>query len=172
MKEKNQPIIQINNLEQIGMVVENLEEAMESMWQTFGIGPWHVLIFTPKMIKENNHYGKPSKSGMKLAICQMKNIQLELMQPTGNEGIYHDFIKKYGNGIQHVGWHKVKTEQDFFATKTKLENAGMPCIWSGHLPQGRFAYFDTLKKLNTLLEIAWFEPNATTKPNYIYPSLD
>ena len=170
MTKYNKPIIKITSLEQIGMVVENLEQSMESMWQTFGIGPWSVLIFTPEMIKENKHYGKPSKSGMKLAICQVENTQLELMQPVVDEGIYHDFAKRHGDGIQHLGWYKIKTEHEFFTTKTKLENSGMPCIWSGHLPQGRFAYFDTMKKLNTILEVAWFEPNVVTKPDYIYPS--
>ena len=164
------PIIKITNLEQIGMVVPDLTKAMDDMWKNFGIGPWNVLIYTPDRLKEVRYYNKPSKSGGKIGLCQVGKVQFELIEPIGKDNIYYDFVNKYGNGIQHLGWYKVETEEDFYVTVKKLEAAGFPCIWSGHSPRSRFAYFDTTKILNTILEVIWLDKKANVKPDYIYPS--
>ena len=170
MLKTHKPIIKITELEQVGMVVSNLTKSMDSMWQTFGIGVWNVFIYQPDRIKETKYYGKPSKSGMKIAFCSVGKIQLELIEPIGEDNIYHDFEKEYGNGIQHLGLHKVQTEKDFFIETKILEEAGFPCIWSGRSPRGRFGYFDTLKSLNTLLEVVWVDSEINIEPDYIYPS--
>lgn len=174
MLKNNEPIIKITELEQVGMVVGDLKKAMDSMGRDFGIAPWQVITYLPEQqVKETKYYGKPSKSGMKLAFCNVGKIQFELIEPIGDDNIYRDFEKKYGNGIQHLGWYKTKTEQEFFATTKKLEAAGYPCIWTARSPRGRFGYFDTAKSLNTILEVTWLNPNAPSfKPDYIYPSND
>jgi methylmalonyl-CoA/ethylmalonyl-CoA epimerase len=168
MKNIN-PVIQITELEQVGMVVSDLKKSMDSMIQNFGIGPWKVFIFSPEHIKETAYYGQASKSGMKIALCYVGKIQFELIEPIGEDNIYYDFEKQHGSGIQHLGLHKVKSEQDFFSTKDALEAAGFPCIWTGKSPRTRFGYFDTTKSLNTILEVVWFIPGATVEPDYIYP---
>lgn len=170
MRKNNEPIIKITELEQVGMVVSDLKKAMDSMGQDFGIAPWQVITYAPEQqVTETKYYGKPSKSGMKLAFCNVGKIHFELIEPIGEDNIYHDFAKKYGNGIQHLGWYKTKTEQDFFATVQKLETAGYPCIWSARSPRGRFGYCDTTKTLNTILEVIWADPNVPAfKPDYIY----
>ncbi|MCL5260169.1 MAG: VOC family protein [Gammaproteobacteria bacterium] len=171
MPKSNNPVIQITSFEQVGMVVKDLTDSMNSMWNNFGIGPWDVRIYNPERIREAKYYGKPSKSGMKAAFCYVGKIQLELVEPIGEDNIFRDFEKLHGNGIQHLGWHIVKTEQDFFAITSKLNEAGHACIWSARSPRGRFAYFDTMKTLNTLLEVVWVDPEAAAvQPDYIYPA--
>jgi methylmalonyl-CoA/ethylmalonyl-CoA epimerase len=154
------------------MVVADLKIAMDSMWQNFGIAPWRVFTYLPEQhVKETMYCGKPSKSGMKLAFCNVGKIQFELIEAIGEDNIYHEFVKKNGNGIQHLGLHKIKTEQEFFAVTKKLEAAGYPCIWSGRSPRARFGYFDTVRSLNTILECVWLDPDAPSlEPDYIYPT--
>jgi methylmalonyl-CoA/ethylmalonyl-CoA epimerase len=144
---------------------------MQEMWQNFGIGPWQVYIYEPNQLKDVKYFGKPSKSGMKVALAQIGNTLLELIEPIGKDNIYYAFIQKNGYGINHFGYYRVKSETDFFATIKKLETAGFPCIWSGLSPRGnRFAYIDTTKALHTVLEILWVNEKAPMlKPNRVFP---
>ena len=165
----NKPIIKITNLEQVGMAVPNLDQAMSNMWKDFGIGPWKVLSLTPNKLNDVTYHHKPSISGMKVAFSQVGKVQLELIEPIGDDNIYRDFINKYGNGVQHLGWYKTTNKQDFFATIKKLEDAGFPCIFAGRNQYAYFAYVDTTKTLNTILEVVFIN-DPTFKPDYIYPT--
>ena len=165
----NKPIIKITDLEQVGMVVPNLDQAMSNMWENFGIGPWKVLSFTPDRLSDVKYYHRASISGMKISFCQVGKIQLELIEPIGDDNAYRDFVNKYGNGIQHLGWYKTASEEDFFATIKKLEDAGFPCIFEGRNQYAYFAYLDTTKALNTILEVVFIN-DLNFKPDYIYPT--
>jgi hypothetical protein len=167
---KSDHIIKIKNLEQVGMVVQDITANMQNMWNVFGIGPWDVYVYEPGDLKDILYYGKPSKSGMKIARTKVGKCEIELVEPIGQDNIYQDFANKYGNGIQHLGWHVVDNEAEFFTTMQAMEKANFPCIWSGRSPRGRFAYFDTMHVLNTLLEMAWIDESANSvSPSYIYP---
>jgi hypothetical protein len=50
MSDSNHPLIKIEELQQVGMVVRNVDKTMESMWNNFGIGPWKVFISDEKVI--------------------------------------------------------------------------------------------------------------------------
>jgi hypothetical protein len=162
-------VIKIKSLKQIGMVVDDITNNMQRMWNFFGIGPWDVYEYKPGILQEVLYYGNPSKSGMKIAIAKLGNSEIELIEPLGQDNIYQDFLRKYGNGMQHLGWYIVDSESEFFNTIKSMENVGFSCIWSGRSPRGRFAYFDTINVLNTLLEMAWFDQGAAVQPSYIYP---
>lgn len=169
MNQQNH-IIKIKNLEQVGMVVQDITTNMQNMWNTFGIGPWDVYVYEPGILQDVLYYKKPSKSGMKVARTKVGKCEIELVEPIGQDNIYQDFANKYGDGIQHLGWHVVESEEKFFTTMQTMEKANFPCIWSGRSPRGRFAYFDTTRVLNTLLEAAWIDKNAKgASPTYVYP---
>lgn len=169
MANSNQPVIKIKELEQVGMVVGDLTERMETMWNTFGIGPWDVYIFEPGSLIDVKYYGKPSRSGMKVARAKVGPMEIELIEPIGEDNIYRDFVKKQGNGVQHLGWHKVDTLEAVAETTRRLEEAGFPCIWCGRTYRSAFAYFDTLKALNTILEVIWWDKTITPHPSYTFP---
>jgi methylmalonyl-CoA/ethylmalonyl-CoA epimerase len=164
--------LKVKELEQVGMVVYNLEESVKKMWHDFGIGPWDVYVntHTPDLLKEVKYYGKPSSSGMKIAMAQVGPMQIELIEPIGTDNIYADFLKKHGEGIQHLGWYKTKTEKEFFEKMHELEQAGFPCIFSGRSYRSRFAYFDTTKALHTIFEIIWVDQKIPPRPSYKFPA--
>ncbi|MGD9108250.1 MAG: VOC family protein [Gammaproteobacteria bacterium] len=163
-------IIKIKNLEQVGMVVQDITTSMQSMWDTFGIGPWDVYVYEPEILQDVLYYNNPSKSGMKVARTKVGKCEIELVESIGQDNIYQDFANKYGNGIQHLGWHVVESEEEFFTTMQAMEKAGFPCIWSGRSPRGRFAYFDTASVLHTLLEMAWIDKDSShVPPTYVFP---
>ncbi len=178
MVNGSQPVSKITSLTQVCMVVNDIDKSMESLWKTFGIGPWNVSLrdFNSKIdgetISNMTYRGKPAQFGYKMAGTQNKlgDIYIELIQPTAGDNIYRDFLRENGEGIQHLGWQVVDTQKEFAETWKKLEAAGFPCIQSGHLYSTDFAYFDTTKALNTILEVVWRDPTKKRPaPKYVYP---
>ena len=169
MVEPGHPVLRVKELEQVGMVVGNIDERMETMWNTFGIGPWDVYVFSPDVLTDVKYYGKPSRSGMKVARAKIGPMEIELIEPIGDDNVYRDFVDRFGDGIQHLGWHKAESKEAVSEAIEKLEKAGFPCIWTGVTYRSAFAYFDTTKALNTILEVIWFDASITPSPTYTYP---
>ena len=170
MVNSSQPVIKITDLEQVCMVVHDIEKSMRAMWETFGIGPWDIYVCNADFVREKTYYGKPAQFGYKVARTHDKlgSIEIELIQPLEGDNIYSDFLKEHGEGIQHLAWLKVDSLEAFNETKQKLEAAGFPCIMSGNSFRA-FAYFDTTKVLNTLLEMIHWDPSVTSKPDGVFP---
>ena len=163
------PVIQIRELQQVGMVVGNLDEKMKAMWEAFGIGPWTVTIFKPGSFSEIRYNGKPSRSGLKVGIAKLANLEIELLEPIGEDNIYHEFIKKYGDCVHHFGWYVAETPEAFAEAVKAMEKAGFPDVWSGRGKNVLFAYFDTTKVFNSMIELTWRAPGATMPTSYIFP---
>lgn len=174
----NQELIKIADLSQVCMVVHDAEKTMLSLWKTFGIGPWNIYIrdFESKIdgesIRDMTYYGKPAQFGYKVVHTQNKlgGIFIELIQPLAGENIYRDFLRENGEGVHHLGWHIVETQEAFDETWKKLEAEGFPCMMSARLYASAIAYFDTTKVLNTILEVAWRDPTKTRPaPVRVFP---
>ncbi len=164
MQALPEPIIKVTELGQVCMVVHDIEKTMKSLWNTFGIGPWYMNIRDPnsksnaECITNMTYYGKPAKFGYIVAQAHLGNIALELIQPTSGDSIHRDFLRDHGEGVQHLGWYIVNSLETFTETTRILDKAGFPCIMSGRLYSSAFAYFDTTKVLNTILEMVWRDP--------------
>jgi len=163
------PVINVTELEQVGFAVHNVDKSMEQMWNTFGIGPWNILVMDPYNTDTMTYYGKPARFSVKIACTQKKlgGMEIELLEPIAGDNIYADFLKDHGEGLHHLGWHKVDSLQSFQKTFRELEKAGFPCMMSGASANFAFGYFDTTKVLNTLLEVLWVQ--GPPPPYSIFP---
>ncbi len=173
-----QSMIKITELEQVCIVVHDLDKSMESLWNTFGIGPWDVYIRDPDSTLDNEslsdmtYYGKPTRFSYKMASThnKMGGILIELIQPGEGDNIYSDFLEENGEGIHHLGWYVADNPEEFGKTTRKLEKEGFPCIMSGRVYNAAFAYFDTTKVLNTILEVVWRDPSRKRPvPSRVFP---
>ena len=176
MNISNTPVIKISELWQVCFVVYDMDKTMQSMWNTFGIGPWEVYIRDPESknnsecMTDMTYYGKPSRFHYIMARTTGTGMKLELIQPVEGDNIYSDFLKDHGEGIQHLGWYVVDSLETFAQTTRKLEQAGFPCIMSARLYSSAFAYFDTTKVLNTILEVIWQDPTRNRPaPLRVFP---
>lgn len=173
MLKKDRHAIKVSELEDISFVVRDIDKSMENMWKTFGIGPWTIKTVTADMFSHMSYHGKPGRFNFKIARTQNKlgGIYIELLQPLEGDNIYRDFLNEHGEGIQHVGHHKVDSKEEFDESMKALEDAGFPCLASGLFKNTAFAYFDTKKVMNTILEMTWIDPSAepSTPPDRIYP---
>jgi methylmalonyl-CoA/ethylmalonyl-CoA epimerase len=159
-------VIKITDLNQVCMVVNDLDKSMASLWRTFGMGPWdiHVRDYESEneaeSIRDMTYYGKPAQFSYKMASTHDKfgGVFIELIQPVAGDNIYRDFLKKNGEGIHHLGWHVVESQEAFAETWKRLEEGGFPCMMSARLYHTAVAYFDTTKVLGTILEVVWRDP--------------
>ena len=172
MANLSQPVINVTNLEQVCMVVRDVNKSIESLWNTFGIGPWNVFIINSSVLNEMTYHGKPAKFSFKMARTKNKvgGFEIELMEPLEGDSTYRDFLTKHGEGIHHLGWQRLDSPEAVAETMKSLEKAGFPYLMSGRSPDSSFAYIDTTKVLKTILELFWLNPSATPlRPVRVFP---
>lgn len=166
MANAKKPVLHIDNIDQVCMVVRNLDKSMESMWETFGIGPWNIMTIGPDGFDEMTYHGKPAKFSFKMARTQNKigGCEVELIEPLEGNSTYRDFLNEHGEGIHHIGWHRLDSAESVAEAVRSLEEAGFPCLMSARSSITAFAYVDTTKVLDTILELIWLSPVASSLP--------
>lgn len=83
----------------IGVLVNDIEKAMEYYTKTFGIGPWQSF----GELRENAlYYGEPHKLCYKAAMAPFGALELELIEPTEEKSVFADDLKANGEGMHHV----------------------------------------------------------------------
>ena len=95
----------------------------------------------------------------KITLNKIGGNIIELIEPTEGESIFHDFLKERGEGLYHIGPHKVSTLETFNQTSKDLEQAGYPCLMSCRTRGVAFSFFDTTKTLHNILEVVWVDPS-------------
>jgi len=161
MAEPIQPKIRVPEIEQTCLMVRDIQKSMESLWETFGIGPWTVYVYEPSSLTEMKYQGREGYFGMQLARAKWGVIELELIQPLEGENIYSDFLEEHGETLHHLGWFKV---ENLAETTKRMEELGFPCLMSGRTYRSRFAYFDTTKVLGTILEAVETDASVPLRP--------
>jgi catechol 2,3-dioxygenase-like lactoylglutathione lyase family enzyme len=86
---------------QVGVVVRNLNEAIEYYSKMFGLGPFQTIEFAPA-----HHWvkGKPTPIRLKIGMCLWGSIQLELIEPLEGDAPHKWFLEEKGEGLQHLGF--------------------------------------------------------------------
>ncbi len=169
MLDSNQTVIKIDKISHVGFVVYDLDKYMKSLWNNFCIGPWDIGIrdynssSPEEAITDMTYYGRPGQFSYRLAVSRNRfgGIRIELIQPISGDSIYRDFLRDHGDGIHHFGGYAGDSLEDFNDTIKTLEKKGFPCIMSGRSYIANFAYIDTTKVLNTILEVVWLNPTRS-----------
>ena len=149
-----------NGFNQVGVLVENLEEGIEKYRKSFGVRKWVIYTYDSKIVKEMTYHGKKSEYAMRLALSNdVKGMQIELIQPLKGPSIYHDFIESRGYGFHHFGVACDNVEEEIKV----LETAGFKAIQEGKnfSPSGggHFAYIDTEEVLGYIIELRQSPPD-------------
>ena len=120
-----------------GIVVEDVEKAVEIYETVLGIGPWEFK--DDREFFARMHYGD--------------GYEMELVMPTG-EGVYADWLREKGPGLHHI---KFETNDSYRAIiETSKKVSGRPPYLKVEWPDGRplVAYADLLKETGLLIEVS------------------
>lgn len=80
----------IESLWKIGIATRDLDESCRLFTQVLGLAPG------PK--------GPFESLGQKIAICQLGDVSIELIEPVGPDAPIAKFIEQRGEGLQHIGF--------------------------------------------------------------------
>ncbi len=138
----------------IGVTVRDIDAALQAYARVMG-------FVTPAPRASSVAVPDGRVAEFKSATLYMQNFHIELHQPLNNVGPYHDFLKAYGQGIQHVGI-AVPGAGSVDEYRQALEKRGG--TWSLGTAGRHFAYVDMQKSLGTTLEVIRDEPIKPATP--------
>ncbi|RKX44135.1 MAG: glyoxalase, partial [Thermotogae bacterium] len=87
---------------QVAVVVKNLDEAVKTYYDEYGIGPWAIYEFNPETVKDMVIRDEREDYAMRLALCDIGKVQWELIEPKDDKSIYAEFLREHGEGLHHV----------------------------------------------------------------------
>jgi hypothetical protein len=167
MSSKTLPFLQ-NGVAQVALVVENLDETVESYWRLFGIGPWHFYTYGKPLVKRMSYRGKESEYRMRIALSYLGPLRIELIEAGEGDTVYADFVREHGYGVHHFG----VLVQDMEAAISEAESAGLEMTQDGagfgRDGDGHYAYLDTEDKIGVTIELIE-RPEGRMPPDKIYP---
>jgi hypothetical protein len=163
------PFLQ-NGVAQVGVLVEDLDRAVETYWKVGRIGPWHIYTYQRPLIKTMHYRGQPANYKMRIALAWVNAFCIELIElGEGGDSIYQEFIKQRGYGLHHLG----VVVEDAEVAVAQAESAGFGVIQDGRGygldGDGHFAYLDTEAQLGVIVELMQL-PKLRVPPERIYPS--
>ena len=134
---------------QIGIIVRDVEKSAEVFARFFGIDvpswSWTDGPETSKSV----YKGKPTAARAKLAFLKLGNLDIELIEPDGNPSTWREFLDSKGEGVHHIAFVISGMKDRTLA----LEHMGFPLVQKGEYKGGRYAYFNTVSGLKTILEL-------------------
>lgn len=87
------PFLQ-NGIAQVGILVEDLDQAVETYWKVGKIGPWQIYTYQRPLVKAMNYRGKPADYKMRIALTWVNALCIELIQVLDGESIYQESSRK------------------------------------------------------------------------------
>ena len=157
-----------NGIAQLGFVVPDLESAVEQFWKLFGIGPWHFYTYGRPLVKTMSYRGRPAEYHMRIALSNIGQLRIELIQPLDGDTVYAEFVREHGYGIHHLGL----LVEDMTQALARASEAGLKMTMDGagfgRDGDGHYAYLDTEERIGTTLELIE-RPKGRMPPEEIYP---
>lgn len=145
---------------QIGIVVPDLDAAIERYEKDFGIGPWQRHQFQPGEVKEWRERGRAVEGGAKtrFAAAMVGTTQWELIEPLDDHGIFAEFLARTGGtgGVHHIAVKATNYDALLSAEATRGQPPrplAMECELGGQYEGIKVAYLDTQRDLGVLLEV-------------------
>jgi Glyoxalase/Bleomycin resistance protein/Dioxygenase superfamily len=150
---------------QVSVVVPDLEAAMKTYVDEYGIGPWDVYEFNPGNVQGMHERGEPVERTWRLALAQVGEMQWELVQPLDDDSVYARFLADHGAGVHHVG----VAVADYQGTIDELGARGHEVLLGGTYNGVTFAYLSTDRDLGVVTEIFDGAPGRDQEPDAVYP---
>jgi catechol 2,3-dioxygenase-like lactoylglutathione lyase family enzyme len=123
-------------IDQIGYLVDDLEQSIGSWRQHFGVGPWTVFR---NVSLEGKYCGEPVTVTMDVGLGYQGALQIELIQVTNAaKSPYRDEQGRAIHGMHHVAW--VVTDID--RAISHLTATGLRVVFEASNPATRVAYFE------------------------------
>jgi len=150
---------------QVALIVRDLDAAMRTYFDEYGIGPWSVYEFDSDNVRDMRSRGEPVAWSWRLGVAQVGQVQWELVEPLDGDSIYAQFLSEHGPGLHHVGV-AVASYEDALAEAARR---GQDVLLGGEYKGIDFAYLTTDEDLGVITEIFSGAPGEDQQPDATYP---
>ena len=109
--QASQPQDWFREIVQVGVVVRDLDRALEGLTKIFGIGPFGTIEWPPEgRTLERYYHGQPGNFTARMAFAKLGSVELELIQPLKGESVWADFLREHGEGIYHIRFNVLELD--------------------------------------------------------------
>ena len=134
---------------QIGLVVPNIEEAVQAWSTLLGVPQPDIVITDTVDRAHTEHNGQSTPARAKLAFFPMGQVTLELIEPIGEPSTWNDQLVQYGPSLHHIAFEiKGMAER-----VEELAQHGLKLVQRGDYTGGRYAYLDGQQKFGAVIEL-------------------
>lgn len=147
-----------NFFNQIGYVVDDLEQATESLGPSLGVTFTRAEGSSDGVVMSR---GKRADLSVELAFAQFGAVEIEIIQPVSADNIYTEHLARRGAGLHHLGF-KIPDGDDFRAHYEHLVKIGYSPVLEGKVYGSynlEFCYFDCSAFGASFIEICHFFPS-------------
>lgn len=157
--------IELPELSHVGIVVEDLEGAMDRYGRLLGIDPWRVFRFEQPAWHGTTYRGESVEYSMRLAIGTAGEDTIELVEPLDGHSSYDEHLAERGPGLHHVACFALG---DPAGTVERFEAAGIPVLQSGSYEGVQIWYLDTREALDGVILETAANLAAMPDPDEVY----
>jgi hypothetical protein len=142
----------------IAILVKDISISVERWSVLLGIDQPEIWNFPPAHVVPSFTNGTLGDySDCKLAVFQLENVKLELVEPGPNSGPWKETLDKYGEGLQHLSFIVPDRKQ---ANKT-LKVIGAPAPnHIGYWPDSTYSFTDSRELLGADINIKTWDDNT------------
>lgn len=139
-----------NVITQIGILVNDIEQAAKDYAEFLGVDVPDIYITDTEEIAKTQYQGKASSARTKQAFFHVgPNLDIELLEPDAKPSTWRHDLDTYGEGIHHIAF----VINGMKKVVSALEMKGFKEIQKGEWVGGRYSYIDTRDKLKVLVEL-------------------
>jgi methylmalonyl-CoA/ethylmalonyl-CoA epimerase len=137
MSDNREPAVKLPPVEQIGIVVEDVDKAIEHFAAFFGWGPFRIREVDMQGFTFRN---RPGHCRLKMAFARSGPVEIELIQVLEGETPHSGFLKQKGEGLHHLRFRV----DNYDELLSQLSKEGVQPVFHQVLPGlASFAYLDT-----------------------------
>jgi methylmalonyl-CoA/ethylmalonyl-CoA epimerase len=136
----------------IGIVVRDIEKARDHWMKFLGlqVRPT-IMIAAGHEANPTQYRGKPSTAKARLVFMNLDNLQVELIEPLGDEpSHWREFLEAKGEGVHHVAFAVKGMGEQYLE---KYAEVGYSTAQHGGWATGEYGYMDTMQALGVTVEL-------------------
>lgn len=145
------PFFRGRTVGQVGIVVRDLDRALEHYTRLWGVGRWACYTYGTRVLRSATFRGRPDPYEMRLAL-NSERPQVELIESTLGPNLYEEWLAAHGEGVHHLGFYVESVAEVI----SDMERAGYEAVQTGIGTgldgDGGYAYFDLREELGVYVE--------------------
>ena len=127
MQEKLAHKATLGRLSHIGIVVRDMDKAIDYYSSVFGLGPFTTKVYD---LASFIYRGRTASARVKAAIAYSGSVFIELVQVLEGETVHTEFLRQKGEGLQHIAF----LTRNLDHTLTELAKSGVEPAMVLHIP--------------------------------------